>query len=472
MAPSSRRSAGTCRSTEDSLSSSVARPGVSLSAFSNDGTLTRTRITTVGGAIDIEGTSGGGAGVQVANSDLQTQTGAMTLTGTSSDGSGVRIAASNLETHTGPVTITGSTGDPSVANGVQLDAGTVITKSAGSAATTVQVNSTGDISIADGVQFASLLGSLNVALNARPFGSGDTTRPSRISIGNLVQFLTGGGSITMYGSDNPASGAAGAITLGSATLDTRPLSGTGTGGVVTMRAGADGIQALNAEIQTQGGAITLDGIDTTGSTTTGVALTGTTVDAGTGDISIQGSAGSAPSGSTGVSLISSVFPGSGSVRIVGLAAASGTRSVGAALQGVDIQPAAGSIAILGRATPSPGGSSGILLESAGTAPTVLAAPGAGARIELTGSSEGTGATGNDHGISVAGTQIGSATATSDILIRGAQLGWCGGDFGRFWRQHRHARRRKHPARAGNTPRGSGRTRRRNRSRLEELQVLM
>jgi hypothetical protein len=361
----------------------------------------------------------------------------------------VRVVQADLQTQAGAITLVGMTGNPLGADGVLLDAGTAITKLAGSQAASLQVDSTGDISVAQGVRFTSLLGSLNVALNARPFNGG-TVRPSGISIANLVQFLTGGGSITLYGNDNLAAGAAGSITFGSAALDTRPLTGAGPGGALTMRADSDGIRASNAQIQTQGGAVTLDGVDTTGSTTTGVTLAGTIVDAGTGAVTIRGAAGPAPSGTTGVS-ITGQFSGStaditgGSVFIGGNASATSSsgdavgvdlsllkiaassvgisgrggagrgQSIGAALRGADVATATGSIVVLGRATPSPVGSAGVSLDQhPNRVSTVLSAPGTGARISLAGSSEGGGA--NDRGIAIAGGTVGNATATTDIFL--------------------------------------------------------
>ena len=67
-------------------------------------------------------------------------------------GTGVQVADSDLQTQTGAMTLTGSTDNPSVANGVLLDVGTAITKLAGTAAASLQVDSTGDISVAQGVQ--------------------------------------------------------------------------------------------------------------------------------------------------------------------------------------------------------------------------------------------------------------------------------------------------------------------------------
>ncbi len=143
-----------------SPSLTAPRPGTLLTAFNNDGLLTRTRITTTGGSISVSGFSGNQTGVgsgsqtgvQITDSDLQTDAGSgdgditvIGVAGAASQSSvGATLLGANLESTVGSVEIRGrASPSPSGSAGVRLDGGTVVA-ARGTGAKLVVAGNSGD----------------------------------------------------------------------------------------------------------------------------------------------------------------------------------------------------------------------------------------------------------------------------------------------------------------------------------------
>ncbi len=242
-------------------------------------------------------------------------------------GANLRAAdiAAVLDTGTSVDITTGSASSGSDAGNITLTSGTSISRNAGGGPATLQLRAHDSVVLQSG---SSITGTAANPLNIHLYSDLDGSGGGRVELQGPVALGTGGGNIQLSGGTDPltgfATGATGVagVSLGSATLDTVGAAGS-RGDVLIRGAGTASPSGSGSGVSASGGSITAHNITIVGQSadSSAVALSGLTLDTGSGAIDIRGvatRAGLTSSQAIGVELSGvTANTGSGSLLIAG-----------------------------------------------------------------------------------------------------------------------------------------------------------
>ncbi len=251
-----------------------------------------------------------------------------------------------------------------------------------------------------------------------------------------VSITTNGGNITLGGgisaagfASNNFSGAG--VNLNTATLNAANTANT-AGGNIAIRGAAtnnDGVSALDSTIKTAGtGTVAITGNMTGQAGGNGVRLSGSTISAQNGNITITGNApsvGSTPAAGNGILLDSSFANnatnistnGTGNIALIGSRVGTGDDTAGIAVTGATViqTTATGTVSLTGTSTGDASGSGqrGILVSGAGT--TIGVTNGA---LTLDGDASTGASTSNSDGILINGGAIIQSAGAGQVSLIG------------------------------------------------------
>ncbi|TAN53530.1 MAG: filamentous hemagglutinin N-terminal domain-containing protein, partial [Methylococcaceae bacterium] len=329
---------------------SITGTGVGLAAGSDNRGIRLDSAQLDAATMTLSGTGGLGAGWNIGiyatpyNATLGgtrlTTTGAMTLTGqggtaaTGSDNDGILLRSSMLNSGAGTLTLNGTAGSGTSGNdGVDIDVDSGTPLIASMVTTSGALNITG-----------SSPGNTSATDN-----SGIDLGSARLSAGSMTLIGTGGrGTNYNRGIDLWAENA----TLGGVQLTTAgAMSLTGQGGVSATGTDNDGISLGSSTLNSGTGNLTLSGTGGGGTDyNTGVYLYGSQLSSGGGALTVTGHGGNAVNLSKGVYLDSgaSLNSGGGALSMLGVGHGSGTDNHGILTSGATLVSGAGSLTLDGR----------------------------------------------------------------------------------------------------------------------------